>query len=337
MGKLKNIEWRNIYYFLCYAVDELQYFVPKDINYENIQGTHDLLAELLCNSFEVVYSNGYLKEYRREEIVTDKPYGSIDIVKSTQTGNFGQGKLVCQVDTLDTNNELNQIVKSAFTVLIDSNKVVNDKINPKLMTKLINYRRVLDDVDNISITREILNKYRDIPEWYKPIIVVAKFILEEWLALDKTGTKRLLYLDDDNRLGWLWQKFLDRFYQKEMPEYKVDHPNLGRQGSRKLLPDIVLVNTKSNKALVTDAKWYETLENISSNANFNQIYVYTDKYFEQYKTVTTGILLYAQSESFMHDIEHEENFDIISYEIGVNKDFELIKQELKDIANRFLQ
>lgn len=344
MGKLKNIEWKNIYYFLCYAIDELQYFVPKNISYEDIQGTHDLLAELLCNAFEVVYSNGYLKEYRREEIVTDKPYGSINIVKSVQTGNLGQGKLVCEVDTLDTNNELNQIIKAAFTVLIDSNKVVNDKINPKLMTKLINYRRVLEDVDSISITREILHRDRDIPEWYKPIITVAKFIIEEWLALDKAGKKRLLYLDDVNRLCRIWEKYVRAFYKKNLLSADVSNPSYTKSGRTNNL-DILALSDKA--ALIIDTKWYESSDNERNNErevlDYGVSFIDMDERVHKYNEIHC-IVMYAHNE--LHEISHAETYTcndratpvhIDNIDVNVNQDKSKIEQDLLDIANRFLQ
>lgn len=346
MGRVKNIEWKNIYYFLCYAIDELELLQNNRINFEDIEGVHDLLATLLINTFEPVYKNGYLKVYKRKEIVTDRPHGILNIPKSIRTGAYEKGKLVCSVDCLDINNELNQIIKAAFNVLIDSNNVVSDKINKNLLTDLINLREMLNKVDNISISKEILYKNREIPEVYRPVIVVSKFILDEWLALDGDGKTRFLYKADPSRMCRIWEKFLRNFFIKEMPGYLTSKMNIPGPFNSTNELDIVSRNKKNNNTVIMDAKWYE--DEVGSKPNLFQIDSYTVRYIKIYpKQHVTGLLIYASTDSKDIKVEHmnvsnPEGTGIIDYNlaikpVGINKDFELIKQELKDIVNEFLK
>ena len=136
---------------ISYCIDELAKFKDANINYEKVNCLNDLLAELLCKSFETLCKNGYLKEYRREQLVTNKPHGSLDIPKSVETGSLSRGNIVCKVNNLNIDNKLNQVIKAAFSILIDTNKTCSNKINSETVTRLNSYRAMLKDVSNIVV------------------------------------------------------------------------------------------------------------------------------------------------------------------------------------------
>ena len=301
MGRLNKIEWKNIYYMICYCVDELKYFDENLIKQEEINGTHDLLAQLLINSFELLYRNGYIKKYRKETIVTNKPYGNIDIAESIRTGANEQGKLVCHVDTLDTNNKLNQIIKSAFNVLIISNNIIEDKIDNKLITQLYRYRDVLKYVDDIEISYQLLNEKINIPEWYRPIFAVCKMILNDWIALDESGNTRLLELNDRERLCYIWEKFLRAFIKKTYREYTVEKRTLYFSNTDYVTPDILIIDNENNRILVLDAKWYEGERFCNSNlAELGQnCAVLQNELNMGSRYNVTGVNIYASSKECM--------------------------------------
>ena len=329
------INWKNVYYMICYCVDELRYFDDSLIEQEEIKGTHDLLAKLLIYSFEMLYKNGYLKKYRRETVITDKPYGNIDIAESVRTGVYDQGSLICNVDTLDLDNKINQIIKSAFTVLIESNNIIEDKISDELLTKLYYCRNKLKRVSNINITSQMLNRKMNIPEWYKPIYSVCKMILSDWLALDKTGNTRLLELNDRKRLWYIWEKFVRNFLTKELQEFKVYKPDYKISVKKSANPDILIYKENHDKVVVADCKWYDSGEN--TTANMYQAMSYGDIVSDNYPgTEVTSMLLYASNASTgMSDVRDEKHTingsKVEEWQVNVNQDFEKIKQDIKNI------
>lgn len=334
-GKANAIEWKNIYYMICYCVDELKYFNEDLIEQEEIKGTHDLLAQLLINSFEILYRNGYIKKYRQETIVTDKPYGKIDLAESIRTGNYAHGKLVCTVDIMDINNKLNQIIKAAFTVLIESNNIIDDKINDKLLSQLYYCRDRLKGVDSIDITYQLLSNKTDIPEWYKPIFAVCKMILSDWLALDEDGNIRLLELNDNERLKYIFEKFVRNFYGRECNQAVVTRPTIRRFGRTRIF-DAMLENNNTNKVLVIDTKYYENTGRTVHNED--QINTYTS----HIKTSRTecdvsGILLYACDDETMNIKEQlmEEGYTLAVWQLSINDDIETIKDNLITIADKY--
>ena len=336
MGKLNKLEWKNIYYMICYCVDELVYFEDSNIDYEDLKGTHDLLAALLCSSFETLYKNGYIKEYNKEQIVTDKPRGRVDIPRSISKGHIGKSKLDCRVSNLSIDSKLNRIIKSAFSILIDTNSRIDDKIDSKLIAKLNTYRNLLRHVSDIQISYSELKDLSEIPQWYRPIISVCKFILYDWLAFDSEGKHRLLELKDEKRLCYIWQKYLFQFCKIRYSEYKVNRPVFG-SGRHTWKTDLVIADKKNKVALIVDAKWYESSS--MSTANIAQVNTYESKYMNKHKNYTTnGLLLYASSnQTKIYEPEMMDNGKAVTeVEININQDKESLENDILNIIEQHL-
>lgn len=348
-GRISKIVWKNIYYMICYCVEELNYFEEADISYEDIKGTHNLLAKLLINTFNKVYSQGYIKKFIKEEIITDKPYGEINIVKSIETGVYGQGKLVCSVDKLDIDNKYNQIIKAAFNLLIMTDGNIDSPIDRRLMLELIRCKSLLNKVSDIELTHETIKISGDIPDYYKPVLVVAKFILDEWLFYDKTDIYRSLELNDKIRLAYIWEKFLRRYIREYMLSDKYSHleydvlKTVIDDGYTNREIDLIVKSNKCKNIIVGDAKWYDN--EIGSVENVDQIYTYSSRIKEKNKKNNViGILLYACSNKKTYEAKpvqrHKGNKDAeylsIKYFINVNQDFDKIKEDINNIVDKYL-
>lgn len=334
--KHSKLVWQNIYYMLCYCVDELAYFNDAYIDYDELNGTHDLLAALLCNSFELLYKNGYIKEYSKEQIITSKPRGRVNIPKSIERGSIGSAKLVCNVSNIGIDSELNRIIKASFSILIESNKLVDDKINKNLMTKLYKYREMLDNVSDIEISLRELYSITEMPEWYRPIFTVCKLIWNDWIAFDKEGNHRLLELNDRNRLWVIWQKYLFNLAKREFSEYKVCRPSFsGIRHNWKT--DLVIEDISKKYALIADAKWYD--ESDMSTANMSQINTYESKYLHKYSDRTTdGIIVYASnSETTIFPPEPMDNGKTVTEVlININQNKDSMEKDILDIFKSYL-
>lgn len=343
MGKLKNIQWKNIYYMICYCVEELEYFDDSEIDYEKVTGTHDLLAQLLVNSFEKILINGYTNRYTGEEIITDKPYGIINIEKSYQTGEYGQGRLICEISKYNENNYENQIIKAAFNLLLDANEKLDSPISDDLNVKLNRYRNKLNNVDNIKMTKEKVDKIniKQVERWYRPAIAVSKLIINDYIALDKDSETCLLHLNDQTRLCRIWEKFI-RNYIKVEYEYKqsgieVTRPVYQFRGKPRIF-DMLVTNNCNNRALIIDTKWYE--QGNTSTRNDDQINTYCTllKRDKNYLNVT-GCLVYGYDEdsTLVDYLEPDiDDWALATHKININQDFDKIKSDISNMVDEYI-
>ena len=336
MKSTSKLWWSNIYYMICYCVEELSYFKDAYIDDEEINGTNDLLATLLCRAFELLYKNGYIKDYNQEQVVTDKPRGRLNIPKSVSSGQLGRAKLVCNVSNIGIDTQLNRIIKASFSVLIESDKANDDKMNRNLKAKLYRYIGMLDNVSDVQVSLNELYEITEVPEWYKPIFAVCKLIWGDWIALDKEGNNRLFELNDRNRLAYIWQKFLFNLAKKELPEYKVYRPSF--PGIRhNWNTDLVIEDTANKYALIADAKWYE--KSAMSTANMSQVNTYESKYLHKYSDrQTDGLVIYASdNDTTVFSPEPMDNGKTVTeILINVNQDSEHMKNDILNIFRSYM-
>ena len=342
-----RIKWSNIYYMLCYCVEELSYFKDAYIDDEEINGTNDLLATLLCRAFELLYKNGYIKDYNQEQVVTDKPRGRLNIPKSVSSGQLGRAKLVCNVSNIGIDTRLNRIIKSSFSVLIESDKANDDKMNINLKAKLYRYRGMLDNVSDVQVSLKELYEITEVPEWYKPIFAVCKLIWGDWIALDKEGDNRLFDLKDRNRLCYIWQKYLLHFSQKYFNQLTVSNPTyidgwkIDKNGSkqpRQRHLDLLINDKYNKKAVIADAKYYNSGDG-DSVSNRDQVNTYCDIFYNNHMDYKiTGLLLIASDRCTGHIGGKDGNngIEINSYTININQDKDNMESDIIDIIESYL-
>lgn len=333
METISQLQWYNIYYMLCYCIDELKYFKPAYIEKEDISCVNDLLAALLCNSFEVVYRNGILRKYNKVKLQTTKPRGKINVPKSISNGVYAKGKLACTVTNFVIDNDINRIIKSTFNILINSNYKSDDKINKDLLRRLHNYRQEFKNVKDVNIDNSTFKHIRNLPEWYKPIFVVCEFIVSDWIARDKKGNHRLLELGNKNRLCYIWQKYLVAVCRKNLTDCEIINKSFS-SGRHIWKTDLVV--RKGNRVIIADAKWYE--KSAMSTDNINQVNTYESKYLAENPNVETyGILLYAGDTSIEYPAEIMDNGKTVTeYIVNVNQHKKAMEDEIVSIIKSYL-
>lgn len=339
-NKLKQeINYKNIYYMITYCVDELKYFDDANIKYEELKGTHDLLATLLNNAFDIVYRDGYIKTYSKSEIITDKPRGRLNIPKSIISGAAGKGRINCEVYSLDTNNKLNQIMKAAFTVLINSNSIIDDKISEELLIGLYHRRELLGQITDIEITYELWLNLSNIPEQYKSVIAVAKLILNEWIAKDEDGNFRVLELSDKKRLCYIWEKYLRTFITNNYPKYRVSKQCMKETTGDNREPDIIIKDTHNKRLLILDAKWYNRQESTKSGRDklLGDCTVSQNKENPGYGLDVTGLCVYAADKKSCIEKTGIINTNGVVYSsafISVNTDMKITEDQIRWVVEQ---
>lgn len=339
MKSRQGIKWKNIFYFLSYAVEDLKYLKDSNVDYENIESTNDLLAVLLYKSFNTAYRNGFIKKYVQKEIVTDRPRGKINISKSIITGAYGKGKLVCKVYENNIDNIYNQIIKASINVLLSCNKNSNNKMNEKNKIEINKCMQLLIGVSNVNIGLNTINTLNNIPEWYKPVLAVCKLIIQDFIAKDNGG-RRLLSINDENRLSYIYQHFLLNLLKKELKNCRVSAPSF-KNGACRL--DICVENKENDKVLILDAKWYNEITNEMSN--IAQVNMYIDAYRDEKTKYTdvNGIVLFAHTtlDKILKQMPFSDNKtgiekSIIARTLPVNIEFEDLKTKVVSIVNEFI-
>lgn len=337
------INWRTVYRMLAYAVEELARAKIGNIDFESCKSLDDLLAALMCNAIQLLNSNNYLSEYNNVRDITDKPQGNILINESYDTGEYAHGRLVCEYFKLNINSIQNRVIKSAIQYLAIYGKGISKVRKAKLLQAIED----LHDVDVID--REDIDlsevSYEDLPDWYRPAIVVSRMIIEEMISTNRDGNGRAIKLDDVTRLKYIFEKFVRNFYIKEYNKARTTRPVYKVSGSGPNKLDMLLENDST--ALIIDTKWYER-ESYSRKANERQALDYAISYREHERNGVRRrveyIVLYATSiadynethgRSVKRDIGND--YGVLNiYEMGlnINQDFEQIKSDLISMADK---
>lgn len=341
----KNIVWSNIYYMITYAIEELAHMVPDDIQLENCESLDDLLSELMKKSIELLKINEFMSEYDRNIASLGRARGKVLLAESEKRGSTVRGEVICEYNVRSVNNEVNIVIKSAVRLLLEYGRLSDTSIIS--LREIDDYMSGIDCVDEYSVSTYYEKiSYLELPEWYKPAIIVSKLIFEGLMGLDKDGNARLYKLSDTRRLRRIFEVFVRRFYEQEYTN-AVTSVQTYELGSRKNILDMLLES--NTKALIIDTKWYDS-DNYRNNRTNNkrQILDYIISYLENsIKTCgsmksTYGIILYARTRGNEEVLNRKEirnlgneygKCTIYEKTISLNQSFENIKADLIKLAD----
>lgn len=358
---MNKINYRNLFYMLCYATKYLNKLEFADADVEDVQGTHDMLAYLLCKAFELLIKNGYIKEYDIVEVITDHPDGEIDIQKSMELGVYAEGKLVCKQNKLVIDNIYNQYIKAAINLLLTmSNSLVDvDKqsktFNSNIIRKLKSYRNILSKVSHLTDFEHYNIDIESAKEHYKPVLEISNIIFKQYIIWSKykdvnrnnmeDKKKSLFDINDPSALCYIFEEFGRKFYYTEYrdkakgsrPSYKV------YDRSNEL--DLLLISNKENLANIVDFKWYGDVNTGRIDIE-RQLLDYSISFREnhkkEYNIFTTAIMAVDTMDLSRKISNRKKYFDRDRYGVkvkmairyvNVNDTFESIKQQLINIAD----
>jgi 5-methylcytosine-specific restriction endonuclease McrBC regulatory subunit McrC len=341
-----NIPWKNIFYMIRYATDELQYFEPDDIRYERLSGVNELLAAMLLTTLKEVERHGFLRGYESKNIVTSKPSGKIDMLESYRNSSIGKGQLTCRVDRLTIDNEYNRIIKTAIEKLINSNVFGADHIEDEnILRKLYYYRNILKNVAEIHVENNLINSIFSLrpSRIYKQALTVSAIILEDFLALDEEGNYRLMNLNRNERLGYIFEKYIRKFYITNYGSENVEISKKHLQnGSIHRYPDVFFEFKNEKRIVMLDAKYYGSGEDTQSSVNMDKMVHYCDIIdakeginYPEYKGYSfMGALVYAainERDLSRDELETRESMLCQSLFVSINGDMNVVEDRLRRI------
>lgn len=333
---------------IAYDIDSLAYLDPGKISYEDIKGFNDLLATMLCTSYENLMDD-LDKEFTSAELLSTRPYGKINLEKSYKTGVISRGQMYCDVNTEDNNSIYNQVIKAAFRLIRGCTGVSKGCI--RRIDKNIS---TLSDVDDIEIYRELLDHITGIPKRYEHIWVLVILIVNMWFTSDEHGEYNLLELNDNTKISKIYENFgvnFGRTMYKGGRTTKPVYPVMAEYGSSKVSRrnrlDMMLKNKHS--VAIIDFKFYDKADMVGDSGNVREVTDYATSFYEmdkdrdKYNNITC-VLLYASKKNVKELYKLQEsreingkNCRIYKATVNLNQDFDKIKDRLLWVYNEALK
>lgn len=343
---MANIFVQNIYYMLTYAFQVLHQSNYDEIATEPFDNVQDLLAAILSKGIAQQLKQGLYREYIGSNEDLPVMRGKLDINGTIKNRISNRQLISCDFDELSENNTFNQIIKATVGLLLKES-AVRESTKISLKKEMIFFNSV-DEINPNLIRWDQLRFDRN-NQGYRMIISVCQLVLQGLVLTTDSGDVKLSHFLDEQRMCRLYEKFILEFYRKEMPDIKANASKIEWQldnGVSSLLPtmqsDIML--TKADKTLIIDAKYYsKTTQNQFGKAtlhssNIYQIFAYVKNQDVGNTGKVAGMLLYAKTdEEITPDMEVVMSGNRISAKtLDLNCDFKLIRQQLIDIAVKYL-
>lgn len=343
----KSILINNIYHMLSYALPSLRPAGMEKVSAQRFDNIHDLFAAMLVQGIRRQIKRGLYRGYanRHESLPTVR--GKID-VQGTMRDRLAQRQRVsCEFDELCENNVLNQIIKTAATILLYQSDT-SDTYR-RALKQIMPFFDHVNTIDPSNIRWSSLPLHRN-NHTYRALLGICQLLFAGLLPTEHAGTYRLQSFLGDRQMHYIYEKFLLGYYRKEHPELVVSAAHIPwavDDGLTTMLPamrsDVMLENAAGDTVLIIDAKYYA--RTMSGNydahtihsANLYQMFAYVKNKaasMEPDNRTVSGMLLYARTdEEVQPDNSYLMQGDMISVRtLDLNRKFPHIAAQLDAIV-----
>ena len=328
---------------LSYSFSVLNEQGYKSIATEKFDNIAELMAAILVKGIATQLKRGLQKEYigRTEELSLLR--GKIDVSESVKTQTMLKSQMVCSYDEFSVNGLMNRILKSTVHLLLKSDISAKRK---KELKKLMVFFADVELIDLNTVNWNI--QYNRTNQTYQMMISICYLVVKGLLQTNSYGNTKLMDFIDEQRMCYLYEKFILQYYKKEFPQLSVNASRISWQldnGEDTLLPimqsDISL--QKDNTVLIIDAKYYSHTTHVKYDKhtlysnNLYQIFTYVknkDYELRQQEHEVSGMLLYAKTdENIQPDNVYQMSGNQISVKtLDLNLPFSDISRQLNDIV-----
>ena len=328
---------------LSYSFSVLNEQGYKSIAIEKFDNIAELMAAILVKGIATQLKRGLQKEYigRTEELSLLR--GKIDVSESVKTQTMLKSQMVCSYDEFSVNGLMNRILKSTVHLLLKSDISAKRK---KELKKLMVFFADVELIDLNTVNWNI--QYNRTNQTYQMMISICYLVVKGLLQTNSYGNTKLMDFIDEQRMCYLYEKFILQYYKKEFPQLSVNASRISWQldnGEDTLLPimqsDISL--QKDNTVLIIDAKYYSHTTHVKYDKhtlysnNLYQIFTYVknkDYELRQQEHEVSGMLLYAKTdENIQPDNVYQMSGNQISVKtLDLNLPFSDISRQLNDIV-----
>ena len=331
---------------LTYAFQVLHQNQYEEVAVEEFEHIHDLFASILAKGIAGQLKQGLYKEYKEQTEDVTTLHGKINITETIQNKMKLQQKLCCSYDELSEDNLYNQILKSTCTLLLHQDTVKKER---KVQLKKV--LLLFSTIQEINLKTVVWNRmrYERSNKNYEMLLNICHMVVDGMLFTTKKGEYRLASFLDEQRMCRLYEKFILEYYRVHHLEYHANATQITwnvNGGTTELLPvmqtDITL--KYRDRVLIIDAKYYtHTMQQqfdkyTIHSQNLYQIFAYVKNMDKENTGNVSGMLLYAKTEE---QITPNADFFMDGNRISVktldlNQEFERIKEQLEEIANKYL-
>lgn len=339
-----KIPIRNIYYLLSYAWDALPQGDTVPVGVEEAATTADLLAHLLVRGVTRLLKRGTMQDYRVINGPVAGVRGKLLLSETLPERWRRSGRTVCGFDELSGDVLPNQIIKATLARLAEVSEIART-----IRGQLATIHRRLSDVSDIRLTAATFSRvqlHRHIAS-YKFLLSVCRLVHSE-LMPDARGAHIVFrdFVQDEDRMAALFQRFLFNFYRREQPAFAVGAPQI-RWATRThtvtddmFLPlmqtDAVLIGAE--RRIVLDAKYYrESFRSRFGNDKVRSDHLYQIMSYVQNLAATPGaavegLLLYPTVDQDFALRYVILGFPVCVCSVDLNQPWKQIRQRLLDLT-----
>lgn len=335
---------KNIYYMLSYAYQTLREIGFDSVASEEFDNIHDLFAAILIRGIGGQVKRGLYRDYVPREEMLSGLRGQIKVADTIRRQSRSQGKLVCAFDEFTENSPHNQVLKSVIILLLRHGSVKEE--NKKSIRKLLLYFVNVSVIHPSEIRWSMLKYHRNNAS-YRMLIEICRLTVDGLLLTTETGEHKLASWLNDEKMFYLYQRFVLAFYKRHRPELSPSAPYIDwdiTSGEKsEYLPtmqsDIILRADK--RTVIIDTKYYsETMRlhydrKIYKSEHLYQIYAYVMNYSKGASGEVSGVLLYAKTDEVISPDEEIiiSNNRIRLKTLDLNTSFASISEQLNNIAD----
>jgi 5-methylcytosine-specific restriction enzyme subunit McrC len=247
---------------------------PLQFKYNSILEAY---LELFIRECEHLLHQGLIKKYRQTEGNKNALKGKLVFGKNIQHNIVHQERFYTRHQVYDKNNIFNQVLFKALNTIpsITSCPLLNDRLYSLLFS--------FPELDNINVSSATFSNlvFDRKTSAYEEAINIAAMILLNFRPDIQNGQNNVLAILFD--MNDLWEEYvyrqLVRFCKPPMEiiphEYKkVWEREINGRATKGIEPDIVLEN--EGKTLIIDTKWKLPDDNIPSDADLKQMFMYNE-------------------------------------------------------------
>ena len=232
--------------------------------------------ELFVRECEYLLQLGLVKKYRLNEGNQNSLKGKLIFGKNIQHNIVHQEHFYTRHQIYDKNNIYNQILYKALNTIpsITSNPLLNDRLYSLLFS--------FPELDNIHVTPSTFSNlvFDRKTNAYEEAISIAAMILMNYRPDIKNGQNNVLAILFD--MNDLWEEYVYRQllrFCNPLTQIKPHDPKKIWESkingvSKRVKPDIVLET--ANKTLIIDTKWKLPDDDIPSDADLKQMFMYNE-------------------------------------------------------------
>lgn len=284
-------EWQRVLIDMLRECNWMKVFVHQkaslQLKYNSILEAY---LELFIKECESLLHKGLIKKYRLENGNCSSLKGKLLFGQNIQNNLVHQERFYTRHQVYDRDNIFNQLILKALKIipLISHSPLLKDRVSSLLLSFPDLYDPKVNEAtfNNLVFDRKTTS--------YKEAIEIAAMLLLNYRPDISSGQNHLLAILFD--MNDLWEEYIYRQIQRhntynwkiEPQEEKYFWKQTNTTRKKSIKPDIVI--NSNNKTIIIDTKWKLPEDNIPSDNDLKQMFVYNE-----YWDGITAILLYPHS------------------------------------------